>query len=87
MPSIVFVALAIIAVFFVYAVLAPTFFGLPGFMRPLALACPHKGGVANVRVDGTRAALTNAYGRPQLHILNCDLLAPGQTCDQGCVKA
>jgi len=86
MSTVVMVSLAIIAVFFVYAVLAPTFFGLPGFMRPLALACPHKAVVGNVRVEGTRAALTNAYGKPQLHVLECSLLPHGQSCDQGCVK-
>jgi hypothetical protein len=86
MSTIVLVSLAIIAVFFVYTVLAPIFFGLPGFMRPLALACPHKSVAANVRVEGTRAALTNAYGKPSLRVIACSLLAHGETCDQGCVK-
>jgi hypothetical protein len=86
MSTIVAVSLAIIAVFFVYTLLAPAFFGLPGFMRPFALACPHKHEVGNVRVEGVRAAWTNAYGKPSLRVMACSLLPQGQTCDEGCVK-
>ena len=87
MSTIVVVSLAIIAVFFVYAVLAPVFFGLPGFIRPFALACPHRGTTGNVRVEGIRAALTNAYGKPSLRVLACSLLGPGQYCDQACLDS
>jgi hypothetical protein len=79
------VSLAIIAVFFAYAVVAPVFFGLPGFMRTFQLACPHKPGNGDVRLEGTRAALTNAYGKPSLQVIGCSLLARGETCDRACL--
>lgn len=86
MSTPIIVSLGIIAVFFLYAVLAPTLFGLPSFMRTFHLSCPHKPGSGDMRVEGVRAALGNAYGKPVLRVLRCSLLGPGETRNQGCLR-
>ena len=86
MSTLAIVFAAIIGVFLVYTVLAPTVFGLPAFMRPVELACPHHPVVGRIRIAGLRAALTSAYGRPDLRVIRCSLLGPGKSCDEACLQ-
>jgi len=86
MTPILVVSAAIVAVFVVYALLAPAVLGLPSFMRPLLLPCPHHVATGRIRLNGILAALTNAYGRPRFRVMRCNLLRPGETCDEGCME-
>ena len=86
MSTLALVFAAIVGVFFVYAVLAPTALGLPSFMQPVNLPCPHHSTVGRIRLDGLRAALTNAYGQPQLRVAGCTLLGHGESCDEACLQ-
>jgi hypothetical protein len=86
MTTLAWVFAAILAVFLVYTMLAPTVLGLPAFMRTVNLACPYHPAVGRIRLNGVRAALTGAYGRPSLRVVRCNLLAPGKRCDQACLK-
>lgn len=77
---------AIVAIAVVY-VLVPVF--LHTFLRfrvPKRLPCPVTGGRADVRVDASRAAFTDALaGHPRLRVGNCSLWPAQRGCGQGCL--
>jgi hypothetical protein len=48
------------------------------------LACPNTHQTATVRMDARRAALTAAYGRPKVQVVDCSLWPGHKDCDRGC---
>ncbi|MFQ5881890.1 MAG: hypothetical protein ACE5I9_05390 [Candidatus Methylomirabilales bacterium] len=49
------------------------------------LRCPETGSEAEVGVDASRAALTSAFGRPLLRVMNCSLWPERKECAQACL--
>lgn len=77
---------AIAAVFVGYTLFAPTLLNLPRFIGGFLLKCPLRQAYADIRVNPLGAALTSAYGDPQLHVRKCTLLQPGEKCGQECLN-
>lgn len=55
------------------------------FRHPRAVRCPETGTLAEVGVAAGRAALSAAYGDPDLRVERCSLWPGRQGCAQRCV--
>lgn len=77
---------AIFLVFVAYAVAAPLAFNAGRFLGRFHLSCPLRGQAAEVTLYAARAALSSAYGRPNLAKRRCSLLGRGETCPEACLK-
>ncbi len=87
MTTLIAVFASILAILVVYLFLAPAALGVVPFLRRRRLACPKYGVYTDVKLNGLVAALTTAYGHPRFRVSHCHLLAPGDRCDEACLKA
>jgi len=55
------------------------------FRRSKALLCPETGVQAEVGIDASRAAITSAFGPPQLRAKTCSLWPEKEKCAQDCL--
>lgn len=84
MQSPMLVILAVIALGALYVVL-PVVSGAyrryRGVKRPV---CPETGEAAEVTLDARHAAVTAAFGQPDLQVTGCSRWPERHGCDQGC---
>ena len=77
---------AIVAIGVVYVlipVFTETFFRFRGLRR---LGCPVTGAAAEVHIDASHAAFTDAFaGRPRLRVGSCSLWPAQRGCGQRCL--
>ena len=85
MTTLLAVFAAIATVFLVYTFFAPTVLNLPRFVGGFLLKCPVHRAYADVRLNPFRAAITSAYGAPQVHVRKCTLLERGEKCGEDCL--
>jgi hypothetical protein len=86
MVSFMMVFAAILLIFATYTLLAPLALNAGRFLGRFRLTCPNRSEHAEVQVHAARAALSAAYGTPDLGLRHCSLLRPGDTCNEGCLK-
>lgn len=86
MTSIPYVLAAILAVFLAYAIVAPTMLFIPRFLKRFRLFCPTHRSYANVRLNSFGAAITSAYGAPNVHVSGCNLKSRNDKCDERCLN-
>jgi hypothetical protein len=79
------VLLAILAVGLFYVLLPLVADTFRRFRSPSILSCPEVGGMAEVGIDASRAALTSAFGRPLLQVKSCSLWPERERCKQDCL--
>ena len=79
------VLLAILAVGFLYVLMPLVADTFRRFHGPSRLSCPEVGGMAEVGIDASRAALTSAFGRPLLRVKSCSLWPERERCKQNCL--
>jgi len=80
------VILAILAVAAVY-VLIPRMAHVFGRHRaPRWLPCPETGRPAKVDIDASRAALTSAFGEPDVRAQDCTLWPERSGCAESCLR-
>lgn len=77
---------AIVTVFAIYTVLAPLALNYGRFGNGFRLPCPERKVAAQVDVNAAGAAISSAYGLQRLHMRKCSLLAPGDGCNEACLK-
>jgi hypothetical protein len=56
------------------------------YRRPRLLRCPETGTKAWVEVDAPHAALTAAFGKPDVRAKECSLWADRGACAESCLK-
>jgi hypothetical protein len=86
MTTLLIVFASILSVFALYSVLAPLALNIGRFRGGFRLNCPNGGRSADVKLHAGRAALSTAYGDPQLRMRRCSLQRPGEWCDEACLK-
>lgn len=79
---VVAVILALAALYVLLPVVADTF---RRYRAKRVLRCPETGAVAEVGIDASRAALTSAFGEPQLRAQDCSLWPERKDCAQDCL--
>ena len=86
MITLLIVFASILSVFALYSVLAPLALNVGRFRGGFQLTCPNGARPADVQVRAGRAALSTAYGDPQLRLRRCSLQRPGEWCNEACLK-
>ena len=84
-PLLILIAAVIVMGFF-YAVLP---FGLDAyrrFRRQKVVTCPDTRGLAEVKLNARRAALTAVLRKPALRVKTCTLWPRKKGCAEGCVR-
>jgi hypothetical protein len=81
------VLVAVLAVAFLYVLMPLVADTFRRFCRPRMLSCPETGGTAEVGIDASRAALSSAFGEPQLRVKRCSLWPGRDRCKQHCLTS
>ena len=81
------VLVAVLAVAFLYVLMPLVADTFRRFRRPRMLSCPETGGPAEVGIDASRAALSSAFGEPQLQVKSCSLWPERDRCKQHCLTS
>ena len=48
--------------------------------------CPETGGLAEVDINATRAAISSLFSKPLLRVKNCTLWPKRKGCGEGCLR-
>ncbi len=56
------------------------------YRKRKVITCPETHGLAEVRLDARRAALTTVLGKPLLKVEDCSRWPGKKGCDEECVK-
>ena len=86
MVTAILLALAIIAVGMLYAVLPVVAFAYRRTKGRRTVLCPETGHYAIVNPDAGHAALTAAFGQPQVRIADCSRWPERRDCGQNCLR-
>lgn len=86
MSTLLGVFAAILAVFVIYTVLAPTLLNFPRFLGKKAVPCPHLGQDGEIHLHPFGAALSAGYGKPKLKISDCNLWSEKPGCGSQCLE-
>ena len=78
--------MVVVAVGLLYVVLPVVADIYRRFRGTFRVTCPETRDPACVRVDTERAALTGAFGDPDLRLADCSRWPERQDCDQGCLE-
>ncbi len=87
MTAPLFTAAAIFCLALLYVLLPLTFHILQRYRDKKVVQCPETRDMVEVGVDARQAALSSAFGKPQLRIKACALWPKRHGCDQACVKS
>jgi hypothetical protein len=83
-PLLVILAVAVVgATYVVLPVVAETYRRFRDTRRPV---CPETGMPAEVMLNARHAAVTAAFGKPDLQVSGCSRWPEHHGCDQGCTK-
>ena len=77
---------AILAVGVLYVLLPWMAHIFARYRAPRALRCPETGTKAWVEIDASHAALSAAFGEPDLRARGCSLWADRGACAEACLK-
>jgi hypothetical protein len=83
-PGIVIAAILALAGLYVLLRRVTHIFGC--FREPRSLPCPETGTTAEVSIDASRAAVTSAFGRPNLRAKGCPLWPARSGCPESCLR-
>ncbi len=84
-PLLVLIAAVIVMGFF-YAVLPFALDAYRRFRCQKVVTCPDTRGLAEVKLNARRAALTAIFRKPVLRVKSCTLWPKKKGCAEGCVR-
>lgn len=86
MTTTLIVLAMIVGIFLIYAVLSPTLMHFSRFLGHPKVLCPVHQEYGYLTLNPLVAAFTAGYGPPDVHIKECTLLDPDETCGESCLK-
>ncbi len=86
MITAILLALAILTVGMLYAVLPVVAFAYRRYKGRRTVICPETGRYAIVNPDAGHAALTAAFGPPQVRIADCSRWPERRECGKSCLR-